>query len=194
MGTGNFYSKNASRVFAFETEEEFDYDDNVGNIQCALKEKGFDEENEYEKNGLRSFPGRYIASKSISKDYHGMEVTVTIKAICRGGYYSGANVDWELEYQYESQNDDEINVDYITEELERYYDVKRGMAIIQGRNAAKWLEKAAQELVNELEAVLEEWTMPLVVVARFSNGETMYAPVENKKALLTNVANGCTEE
>lgn len=189
MGTGNFYNKNASRIFAFETEEEFDYEDNVDNIRYALKEKGFDEEDGYE-NGLRSFSGRYIASKTVSKDYHGMEVSATIKAICRSGYYSGANVDWELEYQYESQNTDEVNADYIAEELERYYDVKRGMALIQGKNAAKWLEKAGQALVDELEAVLEAYTTPLVVTARFSNGETWYGEASDKRSLLKSVANG----
>lgn len=190
MGTGNFYNKNASRIFAFETEEEFDYEDNVDNIRYALKEKGFDEEDSYENNGLRSFCGRYIASKTVSKDYHGMEVMVTIKAVCRGGYYSGANVDWELEYQYESQKDEEVNADYIAEELERYYDAKRGMALIQGKNAAKWLEKAGQALVDELEAVLEAYTTPLVVTARFSNGETWYGEANDKRSLLKSMVNG----
>jgi len=175
MGTSNFYNKNASRVFAFETEEEWDYEDNVDNIQSVLEDKGFDREDAYEANGLRSYGGKYIASKTVSKTFYGVEVMVTIKAICRSGYYSGCNIDWELSCQCESITSDEpIFADDIAEEMERYYDIKRGMALIQGRNAANYIQKAGQELVDELEAVLGEITTPLVVFARFSNGETIY--------------------
>ena len=190
MGTGNFYNKNASKIFAFHTEEEFDYIDNVSNIQESLQEKGFDDEDEYE-DGLRSFPGKYISSKAVSRDFYGVEIIVTIKAVCRSGYYSGCNVDWELEYQCEGiKTDEELTADDIAEEMERYYDIKRGMAVIQSRNAVKYMDKASQKLVDELETVLTEATEPLIVVARFSNGETIYEKADNKKAELKAIANG----
>ena len=172
MGTGNFYNKNASKIFAFETEEEFDYEDAIGNIVCELKNNGFSEAKGREQGGLRSYEGSYIASKSIEKTFCGATAEVEIKAVVRSGYYSGANIDWELVYKFE-ENCDEIPND-IAEVLVRYYGVKEGLATIQAKNVRKFMEKAAEALVAELERVLAETTEALIVVARFSNGETIY--------------------
>jgi hypothetical protein len=189
MSTGNFYNKNASRIFAFEVEDDFDYEDTVGNILASLLDRDFSEETGYE-NGLRSFTGRYIASKCISKSFCGLSVDVTIKAICRSGYYSGANIDWELGYQFEETSEEKPEASDIAEILERYYGVGAGMATIQGRNALRFIERAETQLVEELEAVLAEFTEPLVVVGRFSNGETLYERADNCRAVLKAAVNG----
>ena len=193
MGTSNFYNNNASRVFAIsdsEIEDQWEWDDLIENIKCSFDSKGFDREDGYE-GGLRSYPGTYIASKTVYKSFGELEVGIEIKAILRSGYYSGANIDWEVNYNLagDSFSDEKPDKDDIIEAFWRYYDVKAGMATIQSKNIFKFYEKTEQELVNEVEAILTEVTEPLVVTARFSNGETWYAPADNKKAMLKAVAN-----
>lgn len=49
MSTPNFANRNASKIFASECQEEFDYDDLIGNVRCELK--GADTIEEVEENG-----------------------------------------------------------------------------------------------------------------------------------------------
>lgn len=185
MGTSNFYNRNASKIFAisgtFENEEgeteidEFIYDDTKGNIQSELKD--FTSCDKWESNGLRSYDGTIFAEKTEWKTFAGAEFGVKIQCIARSGYYDGANFDWEVTFEDAGGNDfDEVDESDIKDILEYYADSPKVKGIV-APHVAKWLEKTKTELVEKVEKVYEMYTDKLVVTARFSNGETMYAKV-----------------
>jgi len=175
MGTANFYNKNASRVFALEydAEDEFAGEDAVASVVECLLAEGYERENAPEVGGLRSYSGSYIASRALSSVIAGIEARVEIKIVCRNGYYSHGNLDWELVYCFDDKIDGCPTVEGCREILE-YCGMNAGMALIQGRNAVKFFESATKRLITEAEKTLEGVTTPLVVVARFSNGEALY--------------------
>lgn len=194
MATSNFYNRNASKVFAVlmnyeqpvldendqETDEmetvvpdEWEYDDFIDNLQDALIEKEYCDRNHSDNE--RNYSGRVIAERYTDQSFHGMTVEVNIKAIIRSAYYEGANLDWEIDYIYDGYTFDELPDEAELKEHLEYYGANAGMATIQSRNAHIWMQRQAEALIAELEKVFEEHSQPLNVVARFSNGETMYA-------------------
>jgi hypothetical protein len=196
MGTSNFYNKNASKVYAFcisyeddvldengestgkkeiRQPEEYDWQDSVDYFRELLSEhKGYDKKDSWEKNGLRSYCGKVIGIIKEQKTFGDMDVIVAIEIISRSGYYEGSNLDWNLSYCYYNDFDDSFNEDDVKSDFVYYSDMNAGLATIQAKNACKWMEKTAESLVRFTEEVFEKCTTPLVVSARFSNGETWY--------------------
>ena len=181
MGASNFYNKNASRIFSiagtFENEEgetevdEFIYDDTKDNIFHELENFVRTDKSE---DGLSSYPGTIFAQKSEWKTFGGAEFGVSIKCIVRSAYYDGANFDWEVEFTDAGGNVfDTVDESDIKDVLEYYADSPRVKGIL-APHVAKWLEKTKTALIEEVEKVYAMYTDQLVVVARFSNGETMY--------------------
>jgi len=181
MGTANFYNENASKIYAVEIEDEIDYEDLLLNTQSALetlaKKKGyyFIPDSECDAGGDwridRNFPANPIGKiESKTKDYMGIECRVDLCVVSRGGYYSGANLDWTLEYICDDSYEeiDDIDFDYYFEGRAKQY--KEWIT--------NFLEEQADQLIADVEGVLEEVTTPLVVTARFSSGETMYGKAE----------------
>ena len=193
MGTGNFHNRNASKVYAVlmnyeepvldendnetgETRtvscEDFEYEDLGYNINEKFKEaekKGlfqFVEKNEYDTDCLRSFPSRIKGIVYKSKCFGDVEVEVCISLLLTNGYYEGANLDYlEPEVTFNGYDSD----------FKYSSDMSEGMKVIQSKNADKWTNKQIAFLTEEIEKIYTELSTPLNVVARFSNGETMYA-------------------
>jgi hypothetical protein len=196
MGTANFYNKNASKIYAgcmsyeddvlddegeptgekeMYTPDEFEYNDWIYYVrECLYEIKGYSEEDKWENNYDRNFTGRIIGSVTRSKKFGNMDVSVTIDAISRSGYYEGSNLDWSLSYCYCNDSDDSFNPFDVKSDFIYYSNMNPGMASIQARNACKFMSKTADQLIKEVESVFEKCTTPLVVSARFSNGETWY--------------------
>jgi hypothetical protein len=112
MGTSNFYNRNASRTFAFQAEEEWDWDDmkdNISSMMAAIAEKlGFSYyEGGDDLHDNRSFPSNAVARFSTGKQYKGFSVGITLTAIVRSGYYSGGNLDWQIEYDFDGSGESE---------------------------------------------------------------------------------------
>ncbi len=197
MSTGNFYNKNASKIYAVlmnyerpildeednetsETEvvspEEWEIDCLLGNLLSELEPKDYYQINRWDNN--MNFAGRYFAEKTVSKNFAGTEFYVKIIAVLRGAYYEGANLDWEVETIVDCLEVDEPDEGYIKNELV-YNGLNAGLATIQARNACKWLENTRDELIAELEKVYEMYCEhKLVVSATFSNGETIYNKID----------------
>jgi DNA-binding Lrp family transcriptional regulator len=192
MATGNFHNVNASRIFAVQIEEEWDYEDLKSNLLCELEAKGFVKGYGNDPNELRSFPSSILASKSVYKDFCGVEVEVEITAIVRSGYYSGVNLDWQLDFKLgNGYVMDEIpEQSEIAEDLDYYGDTNKGMATIQAKNVEKFFEKTRDILIEELETIYQENSIALVTVARFSNGETIYGRADDKRSMLKSIVNG----
>lgn len=193
MATSNFYNKNASNVYAVlmdyedvvfdengnETEEtqmvqceSWDYEDIVDYVNELMNEsQTFKVSDRVEFSNNRNFEGTAIKSFVSYKTFGDVEVEILLTAVIRSGYYEGANLDWELNYYVGSGYDDRVDFMY---DFEYAYD-NQGMAKIQCRNAENWATKEGERMVEALEDIFTQISNPLQVVARFSNGETIYA-------------------
>jgi hypothetical protein len=195
MGASNFYNRNAKNVYAVlmdyedvvfdedgnETEEtqmvcceEWDYKDLTDYVKELMDEQTlFKAVERVEFYNNRNYEATGIKSLVAYKTFGNVEVEVLLTAVIRSGYYEGANLDWELNYYAGSGYDDILDLTY---EFESQYE-NQGMAKIQKRNAEKWATKIGEQMVEELERIFTQVSKPLEVVARFSNGETIYKEV-----------------
>lgn len=184
MATANFYSKNASYIYAILQENEYDdyiYDDVKDNISNDLEV--------YTKNSKAylGYSNKYyrdaslIEVVSITDEVAGIPLTVSIDILMRPGYYEGANLDYEISYKVES-----VEFDDLSEAYQAYfdvatwdYDMNKGLAKIQAKNAVNRLEAMSEELIENVEKILKaNCTHVLQVAAQFSNGETLYSEVK----------------
>ena len=184
MATANFYNKNASYIYAIVPEDEYDdfiYQDVETNVSEAI--------GEYVKNSKAylGYSNKYYRNASIievislTEEVAGIPISVDIEILMRPGYYEGANLDYEISYRTES-----VEFDDLSEAFQAYYDVatwdfdmNKGLAKIQAKNAANRLENMSEELIENVEKILKaNCTHVLQVVARFSNGETLYSEVK----------------
>lgn len=173
MATSNFYNENASRIFAAECAEEFDYEDLVSNLEYALRE--------LDESFSSGRAGDYIDNSSKILDFSlndtfdyvdGTSIEVVIHPVIRSGYYSGVNLDYIFDYFIdgsEVESDDCIK-DYLVD-FEGYSELK---ALKTSVSRFKRLDKIKEKLAAKLEKIYADYTTPLVVAARFSNGETIY--------------------
>jgi hypothetical protein len=172
MSTQNFYNKNASRIFANECEEEWDYEDLKLNLNSELAKIETDNlfidwyENE-RHNGDRNYGGLILGTLSIEKEYSQMGVSVTLTPVIRSGYYGGVNLDWEMEYHIEGDPHDDIDdIDW-----EAYFPTRPFMYEVWIIN---FLEESADKLKTKVEKVFTDYSTPLNCVGVFSNGEAVY--------------------
>lgn len=147
MSTPNFYNRKASKIFASPCEDDFAYDDLIGNVRSELKEA--EPVNKWEKDGLRSYEGNIFAeiSKTIGK------WAITINLIVRGGYYGGINLDWGVEIEDTSEGDS----------------FEWGEAKISD-TADNYIHKQ----IEKIEKTYRNFTEPLICLGVFSNGEAVY--------------------
>ena len=173
MATGNFYNKNASCIYAVETEDEFAYEDLVLNLQSEFsalhtdrKVAYYREEDDYEKDGLRSYCGKIIGIvDGPTKYYKKVETEVFIRAeiIVRNGYYSGVNLDYNIKvyancevYNLEIYDlDDEI---YIGEtKLEKLYaNYIQSYVEKETKKETKEPSEKKKKIVSKIKELLEE--------------------------------------
>jgi hypothetical protein len=150
MSTPNFYNKNASRVFASECQEEFDYNDLLDNVRSELK---YFNKQERPDND-RSYPGTIFAEYNIESG----KFMASINLIARSGYYSGVNLDWEVEIENQKTGDSfEMGEDKISATLQNLIDRK----------------------IKQIEKVYKIYTTPLICLGVFSNGEAIYEKAKN---------------
>jgi hypothetical protein len=172
MATSNFYNKNASKIFASEIENEFDYDDLIDNVSYDIQDK---HNSYYVTNKKYIDNGRYLKYSLVESVSYKDDtlIEVFINPIIRSGYYSGANLDYEYEYYFEGEEvyDPADIQDYL--EYRLGYSEKKATKISDSR--FKRLERIKNKLSKQLENIYESHTTPLVVTARFSNGETIYS-------------------
>ena len=191
MATGNFYNKNAKNIYAILQENEYDdfiYKDVKYNISNDLEAYAKNSE-AYTKNSeaYSVHSNNYyedaslIEVVSITDDIAGIPLFIDIEILMRSGYYTGANLDYEIKYSVGN-----VEIDDLSEAFQAFYDIatwdydmNKGLAKIQAKNAAKRLEAMSNELVENVEKILKEnCTHILQVSERFSNGETWYSEVE----------------
>jgi hypothetical protein len=181
MGTSNFYTKNAFRLyplFTDLTEEEsmfFDYKEESQFVAEQVSSL-LDNDNNIVNESFgydRSFPERLLVEFTESKMFGDVEIEVNAKVILRAGYYEGANLDYYVEFQDQNNYDNFEDSDDIV--INHYNsDMNAGLCSIQTKLARDWAENTSEKIENRLEEVFTKITDPYVMVARASNGETLY--------------------
>lgn len=176
----------------YVSPDEYEYDDLRYYIRETaqeevkdLKEVWYEEESGSDND--RNYCATDLFSFNTSKMFGDIEVEMRVVGQIVSGYYEGASLDFRLEI-YNGGEWSEVSNGYytITERdilddlFEPEYehcnsDMNKGMRKIQMEYATKWAEKKATELKELTEEVFTKVSMPLNVVASFSNGETIYA-------------------
>ena len=172
MATSNFHNVNASAIFAVPLENEYDYEDLVCNLESELSNNpDYVDYGKTDKNELRSFPSRTLGSIRKYHQYKDFYVEVCVTPVIRSGYYSGVNLDWNVDYA--------INGDiYDIDELENGIGYNTALPIskikVYSSLAEKKAEKLKNDIVEKLEALYNNYSDRYGVTAVFSNGETIY--------------------
>jgi hypothetical protein len=153
MATSNFHNVNATHIFAVQLEDEWAYEDLVYNLESE-----FNIHNDYSDYGktdpdeLRSYPSRSLGSFSDSLTIGEDEVEIFITPVIRSAYYEGCNLDWHIRLYVNGYEDDTYadNADVL---------------------------RISNEYIEFIENIYSQYSEPLGVTARFSNGETIYHKV-----------------
>ena len=153
MATSNFFNVNATHIFAVQLEDEWAYDDLVENLESEFNNHSdYYDYGKSDPNDLRSFPSKSLGSFSDSIVIEDDDVEIFVTPVIRSGYYDGVNLDWHVRYYVNgSENEtysDDINV-----------------------------LRISNKYIEFIENIFEKYSEPLVVTARFSNGETIYSKV-----------------
>ena len=150
MATSNFHNVNASHIFAVELQDEWEYQDLVSNLESEFNTNlDYSDYSKSDPNELRSFPSKSVGSFSNSIEIGEDEVEVYVTPVIRSGYYEGINLDWHVRYYVNGSED---------ETYESHPNIQTLVSVY----------------VNFIENVYEQYSQPLGVTARFSNGETIY--------------------
>lgn len=153
MATSNFHNVNATHIFAVQLEDEWAYEDLVYNLESEFNiHNDYSDYGKTDPNELRSFPSRSLGSFSDSLTIGEDEVEIFITPVIRSGYYEGCNLDWHVRLYVNGYEDD------------TYADDANILRI-------------SNEYIEFIENIYSQYSEPLGVTARFSNGETIYHKV-----------------
>ena len=153
MATSNFHNVNATHIFAVQLEDEWAYDDLLENLESEFsKHSDYYDYGKSDPYELRSFPSKSLGSFSNSVTIGDEEVEIYVTPVIRSGYYEGVNLDWHVRLYVNGYDDD------------TYADDANVLRI-------------SNEYIEFIEEIYSQYSEPLGVTARFSNGETIYHKV-----------------
>lgn len=174
MSTNNFYSK-SGKYYALDDESSEQFEDGGGieDLIDSLTAAGLITTTINESIGDRNYPGRELCAVTL-KNYDNLLATCLITL--RSGYYSGANLDYEIRVYDQTYTGEYIALEDLNiEDVQNAYD-----DMITPRQCQKILDDLMREvdtLEQKISDVLKEVTTPLEKVAQFSNGECIYKEV-----------------
>jgi len=162
-----------------------EYMDEISNIRYAMSELAeqnthieYDYYNWVKPDRDRNYPETYIGSFRMFKILGDIECIFYIHAFSVSGYYEGACLDWRIEIDAMDESIDGDDSDQIACALidrASWSNLPAGLVTIFANKMQRAYDNIIRdELVRSLEKVFEEYSMPLNVVGRFSNGETIY--------------------
>lgn len=170
--------------------EQYEYDDFKEYLretaETKLKETVYTYREEEKSDNDRNYCATDLFSFSTYKMYGDIEVYLTITGQIVSAYYEGASLDYRLEIYnggewsevlngYYKITVEDILDDLFSPQYEHYQsNMNRGLRKILLPKATKWAEKETEKMINLIEEIFTEVSMPLNVVGTFSNGETVY--------------------
>jgi len=189
MGTSNFHRVNATKVFAVlmnqpamsengEDSDEYYYAPQQWEVDEFIEylQEQLSKDHTFFKGGtdpyeLRSFPSRVIGEIRSGTDFAGGLISgeIVITAVMRSGYYEGACLDWHITKFIDGDEYDDVS-EYDGGEND-FTDIEAESAQIA---IVEWFSDEEEKLIKFVEDVFTRASMPMEVVATFSNGETIY--------------------
>jgi len=181
MGTSNFNNDNARKIYSITTEDEFIWQDTRDNIASELEAIFGD--NWYQSDTitieeLRSYPATSIGAieQYVTIGNHTFTIEIISKIV--SGYYEGFSLDYDIKissdfcsYTTNETVEEAIN-DFIYElEIEGEVDEAK-------KRWTHQLNLELEDIIEKVEKVYQDNSDPLVAVATFSNGETIYQKAE----------------
>lgn len=171
--------------------EQYEYDDFKDYLRERAEElvKGtpYSYREQDNSDNDRNYCATDLFSLNTSKMYGDIEVNLTITGQIVGAYYEGASLDYRLEV-YNGSEDCEVSNGYykttVADILDDLFapqydhytsDMSKGLRKMLLPKAVKWAESETEKMIEAIENIFTEVSMPLVVTAQFSNGETHYA-------------------
>ena len=216
MSAPNFAKQNASKYFCFgfnqyftqeyvdeceldqelvgqydEVGTQINFDDTIGNVRGELKNKGWEEIEEYDNN--YSYHSKFFAEKTIEFDFCNAHITIRARACATSAYYEGATFDWdghlivEGERYWDYNNGGEYDLPDTEGNLEQWgveddwFD-NLGLDKIHAKNVVARIEREFEKLTAEAEKVFQQYSDRVLVCGGiFSNGEAIYYDADSLK-------------
>lgn len=194
MGTRNFSQKNASRIFAFGMEddyEDFMFDDDIQYAEDYITEQAKTDLPDYRATDgkylnhtphySRDIEGTQIVMLSNYFSFMGVEFSIGITVFASSGYYEGANYDWDLTIgmgDYYAKAED-IDTSEYADHLEYALGSElKGLAKANAFKLKNKMDREAKKLSEQVEKYLSALcTDELRCIGGFSNGEGVYERV-----------------
>jgi hypothetical protein len=197
MATGNFHNVHARKIYALveqEHDDEFEFepielsefiDDVIDDVQSSIEHKlltdfnlQMDHVDVRDPHELRVHPSGNIGSVHM-KVPSNIDMTVELVMVFRCGYYRGANLDWYPIFNIcgKTTNDIEDAYEYIAEEVSDRIDIDVYNDDVIMSRYVEVLDTTLNDLIDKVESAFEYVSTPMVILARFSNGEVMYQKV-----------------
>jgi hypothetical protein len=177
MATSNFHNENSSSIFAVQLQDEWAYEDLISNLTSELSSNpNWIDRVVSDPNELRSFPSTTVGVIERMYQYKDFYVEVCVTPVIRSGYYEGCNLDWNVEFNINGMNAYDT-ADFSVDDIQYCGGMNRSKAVVYTKLAERKAQKMMNEIVNELETLYSMYSDKLEVVARFSNGETIYSKV-----------------
>lgn len=175
-----------------ELQTEDDYEYYQERIQGALKKHGWESSADWCKGvSLWHRDDRILGEKNVSVSYGGCEISLTIQALLRPGYYEAACLDidgkieisdregWDIGQQYDMFGE------YVPDEscvVSDDWTGSAGLNKLQAKNIIHKMESIIDNLRNEAEMIFsEECELECGLYARFGNGEAWYSKVADSQ-------------
>jgi len=195
MATSNFYKKNADKYYVVMPSEEEAriedinwWNDKIKEIQDRFSDNRFSD-GFIEYNKWISRDTRMIGRVEVKLHYLNTDFYLYVDILLRSGYYEGANLDYDWKWYILN---DYFDIDNLTEldgyELVKEYEdwlidynwdvFNMGIWAMHKERLAKKLDNLLYNTTKDIEETFKEISIPMDVVARFSNGETWYAKSE----------------
>jgi hypothetical protein len=176
----------------YEAPESYEYDEFKDYIREVAKEKetALDYYEESGSDNDRNYCATDLFSFRTSKSYGDIEVELKITGQIVSAYHEGASLDYRLEI-YNGGEWSEVSDGYYKTTVEdivdslfeaqykehTYSSMNKGLRKMILPKAVSWAEQETQKMIGLIEEVFTQVSMPLVVTAQFSNGETFYEKV-----------------
>ena len=186
MGAANWNKVATSVIYAIDDEDEFIWDDTRDNVCAELEAIDKDPDIDWEfypGDRLKTSCNNSISMGMFYSDIPNIDPPVQIEILVKtvSGYHSGFCLDFEVsllcEEVYGNYDEDEASIIF-DDMLEDYPDM------LKQEDRGAFVKKVEAKIVKGralIEGVFNNHTDQYEVLASFSNGETIYGLVDNKK-------------
>jgi len=170
----------------------------------------YEPDREYIHGSSRNYPEYRIGVITYECEFpYGSEkiyITVSVEIILRGGYYGDAVLDWEVSELWEDNGtgyaaeDAKTLMDNVLHEYwnvyvdtgygkfgncdsdgcEAFYELTKEAYERLAEHMQNTVDEVVSKIIKSVEEVYKEVSTPMRVAAKFSNGETIYEPINKE--------------